>query len=209
MSKRHRGAGSSRGRARPPPPRPGSAPGCSTIPITGVRVARTASWPRSSAEPATWLVASWMCCDGRRPRSFLADDSSANPDRASRKTRALQAAAHLAEDLHRLESRTDDEVAWVDGTRRNVRLRLSPIDVGPALGHEATAVGAGHIGADQRHHPSTDGRAGRAAGLPVRGARRRESLRLPAPTRSSTSPGTCPTDDRRRRRRRSTRSSSV
>ncbi len=30
-------------------------------------------------------------------------------------------------------SRTDSEVAWVDGTRRNVRLRLSPIDVGPAL----------------------------------------------------------------------------
>ncbi len=66
-------------------------------------------------------------------RSFLADDSGANPDRASRKTRALQTAAHLAEDLHRLESRTHDEVAWVDGTRRNARLRLSPIDVGPAL----------------------------------------------------------------------------
>ena len=45
----------------------------------------------------------------------------------------LQAAAHLAEDLHRLVSRTDGEVAWVDGTRRNVRLRLSPIDVGPVL----------------------------------------------------------------------------
>ena len=57
----------------------------------------------------------------------------ADPDRASRKTRTLQAAAHLAEDLHRLEARTDGEVAWVDGTRRNVRLRLSPIDVGPAL----------------------------------------------------------------------------
>ena len=54
-----------------------------------------------------------------------------DPDRASRKTRAVQAAAHLAEDLHRLVSRTDGEVAWVDGTRRNVRLRLSPIDVGP------------------------------------------------------------------------------
>jgi ATP-dependent DNA helicase DinG len=67
-------------------------------------------------------------------RSFLADDGDpTDPDRASRKTRALQAAAHLAEDLHRLVSRTDGEVAWVDGTRRNVRLRLSPVDVGPTL----------------------------------------------------------------------------
>jgi ATP-dependent DNA helicase DinG len=71
---------------------------------------------------------------GGAQRSFLPDgDDTADPDRASRKTRTLQAAAHLADDLHRLETRTDSEVAWVDGTRRNVRLRLSPIDVGPAL----------------------------------------------------------------------------
>ena len=41
-------------------------------------------------------------------------------------------------------ARADGEVAWVDGTRRNVRLRLSPIDVGPALARslwgEVTAV---------------------------------------------------------------------
>jgi len=68
-------------------------------------------------------------------RSFLAEDegSKADPDRASRKTRTLQAAVHLSEDLHRFETRGDGEVAWVDGTRRNVRLRLSPIDVGPVL----------------------------------------------------------------------------
>jgi ATP-dependent DNA helicase DinG len=65
-------------------------------------------------------------------RSFISGDVD-DPDRASRKTRTLQAAAHLAEDLHRLVGRTDSEVAWVDGTRRNARLRLSPIDVGPAL----------------------------------------------------------------------------
>ncbi|HEY1650705.1 MAG TPA: ATP-dependent DNA helicase [Acidimicrobiales bacterium] len=65
-------------------------------------------------------------------RSFISSDAE-EPDRASRKTRTLQAAAHLAEDLHRLVGRTDAEVAWVDGTRRNARLRLSPIDVGPAL----------------------------------------------------------------------------
>ena len=68
-------------------------------------------------------------------RSFLAEDegSKTDPDRASRKTRTLQAAVHLSEDLHRFETRGDGEVAWVDGTRRNVRLRLSPIDVGPVL----------------------------------------------------------------------------
>ncbi len=71
---------------------------------------------------------------GGAQRSLLTDDAgTTDPDRASRKTRTLQAAAHLAEDLHRLVSRTDGEVAWVDGTRRNVRLRLSPVDVGPAL----------------------------------------------------------------------------
>jgi ATP-dependent DNA helicase DinG len=71
---------------------------------------------------------------GGAQRSFLPEGGDAiDPDRASRKTRTLQAAAHLADDLHRLEARSDSEVAWVDGTRRSVRLRLSPIDVGPAL----------------------------------------------------------------------------
>ncbi len=72
---------------------------------------------------------------GGAQRSFLAEDggSEPDPDRASRKTRTLQAAVHMAEDLHRFETRGDGEVAWVDGTRRNVRLRLSPIDVGPVL----------------------------------------------------------------------------
>ena len=72
---------------------------------------------------------------GGAQRSFLTEDggSQPDPDRTSRKTRTLQAAVHLAEDLHRFESRRDGEVAWVDGTRRNVRLRLSPIDVGPVL----------------------------------------------------------------------------
>jgi ATP-dependent DNA helicase DinG len=69
---------------------------------------------------------------GGAQRSFVSGDAD-DPDKASRKTRTLQAAAHLAEDLHRLVNRRDSEVAWVDGTRRNARLRLSPIDVGPAL----------------------------------------------------------------------------
>jgi ATP-dependent DNA helicase DinG len=69
---------------------------------------------------------------GGAQRSFASGDAD-DPDKSSRKTRTLQAAAHLAEDLHRLVNRRDSEVAWVDGTRRNARLRLSPIDVGPAL----------------------------------------------------------------------------
>ncbi len=82
---------------------------------------------------------------GGAQRMLLSDGGdAADPDRASRKTRALSAAANLTEDLHRLVGRGDGEVAWVDGTRRNVRLRLSPIDVGPALAGmlwgEVTAV---------------------------------------------------------------------
>jgi len=82
---------------------------------------------------------------GGAQRMLLSDGGgTADPDRASRKTRALSAAANLTEDLHRLVGRGDGEVAWVDGTRRNVRLRLSPIDVGPALAGmlwgEVTAV---------------------------------------------------------------------
>jgi ATP-dependent DNA helicase DinG len=63
--------------------------------------------------------------------SLLGDGG--DPDRGSRKTRAVTAASALTDDLHRFVGRRDGEVAWVDGTRRNIRLRLSPIDVGPAL----------------------------------------------------------------------------
>jgi ATP-dependent DNA helicase DinG len=66
-------------------------------------------------------------------QTSLLSDGSADADRSSRKTRTINAATHLLEDLHRLETRRDGEVAWVDGTRRNPRLRLSPIDVGPPL----------------------------------------------------------------------------
>ncbi len=78
--------------------------------------------------------------------SLLADvgSASSDPDRGAHKTRAIAAAAHLSDDLHRILGRRDGEVAWVDGTRRNLRLRLSPIDVGPLLAAglwgEVTAV---------------------------------------------------------------------
>ena len=52
------------------------------------------------------------------------------------KARAVSAAGHLVEDLARLAGRSDDEVAWVDGTVRAPVLRLSPIDVGPALAEQ-------------------------------------------------------------------------
>jgi ATP-dependent DNA helicase DinG len=80
----------------------------------------------------------------RGVQGSLLADGTADTERGSRKTRTVTAAAHLTDDLHRLVGRRDGEVAWVDGTRRNVRLRLSPIDVGPALSAtlwgEVTAV---------------------------------------------------------------------
>jgi ATP-dependent DNA helicase DinG len=77
-------------------------------------------------------------------QASLLDEGGSSADKSARKTRAINAASHLADDLHRLMARGDSDVAWVDGTRRNVRLRLSPIDVGPvlagALWGEVTAV---------------------------------------------------------------------
>ena len=68
----------------------------------------------------------------------------ADRDDSGRRSRAVMAAGHLVGDLARLAGRDDDEVAWVDGTRRAPVLRLSPIDVGPplaaALWGEVTAV---------------------------------------------------------------------
>ncbi len=72
--------------------------------------------------------------------SLLGDDREVG----GRRARALSSAGHLAEDLARLLGRSDDDVAWVDGSRRAPVLRLSPIDVGPplaaALWSQTTAV---------------------------------------------------------------------
>ena len=51
----------------------------------------------------------------------------------SRRDRVQLAAGHLASDLARLTTLTDDEVAWVDRGARSPSLRVSPIDVGPLL----------------------------------------------------------------------------
>jgi ATP-dependent DNA helicase DinG len=64
-------------------------------------------------------------------RAAPAPDAGA--DGAARRARALQAAGHLGADVARIAARTNDEVAWVDGTPRSPVLRLSPIDVGPVL----------------------------------------------------------------------------
>ena len=62
-----------------------------------------------------------------------ADDPEGPGADTARRARALSAAARLGEDMARVAARTPDEVAWVDGTSRAPVLRLSPIDVGPAL----------------------------------------------------------------------------
>jgi len=59
-------------------------------------------------------------------------DNEATGER-SRRDRLILAAGHLSDDLTKLTSLTDDEVAWVDGGSRSPSLRVSPIDVGPLL----------------------------------------------------------------------------
>jgi ATP-dependent DNA helicase DinG len=64
-------------------------------------------------------------------------DEADQPDATrSRLDRVLLAAGHLAADLARLTTLTDDEVAWVDEGARSPSLRVSPIDVGPLLSEQ-------------------------------------------------------------------------
>ena len=55
------------------------------------------------------------------------------PGDAARRVRALTATSHLEEDVQRLLVPGEGDVAWVDGTPQGPVLRLSPVDVGPAL----------------------------------------------------------------------------
>jgi ATP-dependent DNA helicase DinG len=59
--------------------------------------------------------------------------ASGRVEEDGRRTRALTATAHLEGDVQRLLSPGDGDVVWVDGTPRGPVLRLSPVDVGPAL----------------------------------------------------------------------------
>ena len=61
-----------------------------------------------------------------------AGEDEPTASRASR-DRVLLAAGHLADDLARVAALQNDQVAWVDGGRRNPVLRVSPIDVAPLL----------------------------------------------------------------------------
>ncbi len=73
--------------------------------------------------------------DHLREADRLAGDDESGASR-SRRDRALLAAGHLATDLARLPTLTDDEVAWVDGGTRAPSLRVSPIDVAPLLSEQ-------------------------------------------------------------------------
>jgi ATP-dependent DNA helicase DinG len=70
--------------------------------------------------------------DGLRRAEREAGDDEPSAVR-SRRDRVLLAAGHLAADLARVGTLTEDEVAWVDGGARSPSLRISPIDVGPLL----------------------------------------------------------------------------
>ena len=65
-----------------------------------------------------------------------AGDDEPRPPSAPDGTGSLLAAGHLAADLARLATLTDDEVAWVDGGAHAPSLRVSPIDVGPLLAEQ-------------------------------------------------------------------------
>jgi len=70
--------------------------------------------------------------DGLRQAEREAGDDEPSALR-SRRDRVMLAAGHLAADLARVSTLTEDEVAWVDGGARSPSLRISPIDVGPLL----------------------------------------------------------------------------
>jgi ATP-dependent DNA helicase DinG len=67
----------------------------------------------------------------RRAEREAGDDESSTE--RSRRDRVVLAAGHLAADLARMVSLSEDEVAWVDDGARSPSLRVSPIDVGPLL----------------------------------------------------------------------------
>ena len=140
---------------------------------------------------------------GGAQRSLADGDGAPTPTGPAARPAPCRPPAHLAEDLHRLWRARDGEVAWVDGTRRNVRLRLSPIDVGPALAGmlwgEVTAVLT-----SATIPPRLVERVGLEPSRPRSSTSAARSTT--APTRCSTWRATCPIAGRRGPRRRCTRS---
>ena len=111
-------------------------------------------------------------------RSFLADDGDASdpdrvepqdPDAAGR--RAPGGGPAPPGGAHRRRGGL--------GRRHPAQRPPPPLPHRRRPGPRRDALGRGHVGADQRHHPATDRRAGRPRGVPERGAQRRQPLRLP------------------------------
>ncbi|HMD46659.1 MAG TPA: ATP-dependent DNA helicase [Acidimicrobiales bacterium] len=135
--------GSAPGRPGPHPVDPGGEPSGRAR----VRTAPEPVAPPPAAEPADRRLEDLVNVASMRLEQLMAllrAAHGADDAAAGRLARALSAAGNLMTDVARVAGRTDDDVAWVDGTARAPVLRLSPIDVGPALAEalwpEVTAV---------------------------------------------------------------------
>ncbi len=138
---------------RPPAPRPGPGEGPPDEPggRERVRPPSVPGLPRADDPGAgadaelSRLLERIMATTERLVDAWQSDlGTDDGPEGGARRARALGSAAHLVGDIVRLARRGEDEVVWVDGTRRAPVLRLSPIDVGPILAEvlwdEVTAV---------------------------------------------------------------------
>ena len=138
---------------RPPAPRAGPADGRPDEPAGRERVRPASAARRPEADDPgaaadaelSRLLERIMATTERLVGAWQSDlGSDEGPEAGARRARALGSAAHLIGDIVRLARRSEDEVVWVDGTRRAPVLRLSPIDVGPILAEvlwdEVTAV---------------------------------------------------------------------
>jgi ATP-dependent DNA helicase DinG len=108
----------------------------SQVPVDANRPDATAE--RSDAALASLLSLGRGRVDALTVALRRVEAGGADGDLASRRARALQAAAHLTDDLDALAAMGDDQVAWVESTggggARNLSLRMAPIDVGVLLG---------------------------------------------------------------------------
>ena len=163
------------------------------------RAPTTRRWPTCSPSPTPGWTGWW------RPLRRAERDGAGGERAEGVWPRLWSAAGHLAGDLARLAARTDDEVAWVDGTRRAPRPAPLPDRRRPAA--RRLALGRGDRRAHQRHHPAPLARAARHR--PVRAGTSSTSAApsTTAPTPSSTWRATSRTAARRRPSRRSSTSS--
>jgi ATP-dependent DNA helicase DinG len=109
------------------PPEGGSVVG------RGPTVADGESRPEDDLDGVLTLAAGRVARLADHLRAAGGDADGEDSAARSRRDRVLLAAGHLADDLGRFGTVSDDEVAWVDSDPRSTALRLSPIDVGPLL----------------------------------------------------------------------------